>query len=160
VSWITAFAASTATIVSLSALGFNLLSVRTADFQRVLELHTELTTGPVAEARHIVGAALEGRTGPVEIDRPVMEALFTVLWCFERIDVARDTLLGQSRWAPQWISARKALDFSVERHVRMYLDYLGSVRYQGEAIRFGASDADAGIRRLALRLQAVALDSR
>jgi hypothetical protein len=122
----------------------------------VRQLHTDLTTGPVAQARHVVGAAMESpaRTETPELAEHEAEAMFTVLWCFERIDVARDSMLGRWHWMPVWINPRRALDDSVRIHAKIYHDYIHRATINGVPVRNGltAYGDDAGLPRLAKQL--------
>lgn len=146
---VTALSAVGAATVSVSAIVFNLVNIRTADFKRVSELHEALTTGRVAEARHVVGTAFEDKQGPVVLDVSQMEAMFSVLWCFERVDVARSTLIGQSRLIPRWLNSRAALDRSIHRHVKLYVEYLKRGRYRDGELEYTATVGDAGLLHLA-----------
>jgi hypothetical protein len=77
-----------------------------------------------------------------------------VLWCFERIDVARSSLLGRWRYLPNWLKPRQALDDSIRIHAQIYYDYIHRARINGTPIRrtMTANEDDAGLLRLAKRL--------
>lgn len=141
-------------ILALGAGVFTLNNVRRTDFDRARQLHTELTTGPVSEARHQVGTAFEdpARGRNVELSIEELKALYIVLWCFERIDVARDTLLGRWRWLPAPVNPRKMLDASIKRHVRMYLEYLERAHVDGHKLVLRTNPTEAGVLRLAHRI--------
>nr|BFE59340.1 hypothetical protein GCM10020063_038660 [Dactylosporangium thailandense] len=117
------------------------------------QLHAELTTGPVSEARRIVGIAFEDPTrgNRVQLGDAGLQALYIVLWSFERIDVARDTLLGRWRWLA--LNPRRMLDMSIRRHVRMYLGYIERAQTGGQAlVRRTDATTEAGIFRLGKRI--------
>lgn len=140
-------------ILALATTAFTLNTLRRTDFERARQLHADLTTGAVAEARHAVGSALEGtrRAGTVDLDSNEIQALFIVLWCLERIDVARGTLLGRWRHLPGWINPRRALDDSIRLYVEMYIGYIHRARVDGVPVRdtLAATERDPGLLRLA-----------
>ena len=84
-------------MLSAGALGLSIHVARrqrTRDaFELARALHADLTTGAVAEARSVLGGLTRGRNlaGSDEAAR-AMDAYFTLLWCFERIDAGRRTL--------------------------------------------------------------------
>lgn len=121
---------------------------------RVHRLHAELTTGPVAEARHIVGSAFED-TSPG--DHPTLtieelKALFIVLRCLEPIDVQRDALLGRSTWLPAFLNPRAALDASIRFHVRVYLGYMRRATAGPQTLSITVCPEEASLLRLARSL--------
>ncbi|MFJ9362146.1 hypothetical protein [Streptomyces mirabilis] len=70
-------------------------------------LHTDLTTGPPAQARDVLEHFRSGtryhEPGPDGLPpatgtQEVLEAYFTLLWCFERILIGRRSLTGQQAW--------------------------------------------------------------
>ncbi|MEV6932837.1 hypothetical protein AB0M46_51255 [Dactylosporangium sp. NPDC051485] len=143
-------------IVGAATVLFTLNTLRRNDFERARELHGELTSGPVADARHVVGSAFEdpARGKDVSLTKEEIQALFAVLWCFERIDVARSTMLGRWRKGPRWINPRRALDESIRNHVRIYLSYLHRAHINGVPLHstLTAAEDDAGLTRLGKRL--------
>jgi RHS repeat-associated protein len=153
----TLVAASMTLILGLATAAFTLNSIRRTDFERVRQLQADLTTGPVAAARHIVGSAMEDRTraGRVDLDDDQIQALYLVLWCFERIDGARATLLGRWRYLPNWLSPRRSFDDSIRTHVRIYYDYIHRAAVAGTPVRvtLTATEDDPGLLRPARRLQ-------
>jgi hypothetical protein len=151
-----AFGPTVTLILGLATAALTLNTVRRTDFERARQLHAELTTGPVAEARHLVGSAMENRarTSSPDLANDEIQALFIVLWCFERIDAASGTLLGRRRYLPNWLKPRQALDDSIRIHVQIYYDYIHRARVNGTLVRkaMTATEDDAGLLRLAKRL--------
>lgn len=147
-------------ILGLGAGAYTLITHRRADFERARQLHESLTTGPIAEARHAVGSAFEDprRGEKVQLENHEVQAFFAVLWCFERIDVARDTLLGRWSKLPGWINPRRALDRSIRVHVEIYSNYLQRAYVDGKPLVDGltAPEEDAGLRRLRRRISSAA----
>ncbi|MET7427029.1 hypothetical protein [Dactylosporangium sp. NPDC005555] len=141
-------------VLAIGAGLFSLNNVRRTDFERVRQLHADLTTGPVSEARHVVGTAFDdpARGDHVQLTLAELEALYIVLWSFERIDVARDTLLGRWRWLPRAANPRRTLDASVKKHVRMYLGYLDRAYVGQQKLVLRTDSSEAGILRLARRI--------
>lgn len=161
-----ALVTSVTTILAIGAAFLSINAVRRTDFERARNLHQELTTKDVADARDIVGSALENpaRAPQVHLQPHEIKAFFTVLWCFERLDVARGTLLGRfpwiwgsHRWRPlwRWINPRLALDESIRVHVQIYAEYLDKGHIDGQPIRqtLKARATDAGLQRLAKTLE-------
>lgn len=91
----------------------------------------------------------------MDLDDDQIQALYLVLWCFERIDGARETLLGRWRYLPNWLSPRRSLDDSIRTHVRIYYDYIHRAAVAGTPVRvtLTATEDDPGLLRLARRLQ-------
>ncbi|MGC4748791.1 hypothetical protein ACLQ28_24515 [Micromonospora sp. DT201] len=143
--------------VAIATLVLSLVKLRRDDFERARQLHESLTTGEVAEARHVVGSAFEsaGAGDQVHLEQPEqIQAFFIVLWCFERIDVARDTLLGRWSWLPDWINPRRLLDRGIQTHVTIYSNYLRRAHVNGVPLvdRLTGTPKDAGLRRLQDRI--------
>lgn len=137
-------------VLALGAALFTLNNVRRTDFERVRQLHADLTTGPVSDARHIVGTAFEDpvRGRCVRLTDAELRALYVVLWSFER----RGTLLGRWRWLPRQVNPRKMLDASIRRHVRMYLEYLDRAYVGQQKLVLRTDDTEAGVLRLGKHL--------
>ncbi|WP_328471818.1 hypothetical protein OHA21_08210 [Actinoplanes sp. NBC_00393] len=140
-------------ILGLGALFFNINKLRRDDFERVQSLHADLTTGPVAEARHVAGSAFEdkARGHVVELTTEEIKSLFIVLWCFERIDAARSSMVGRWRFIPRLYNPRQALDDSVRNHVRIYNGYVAErlPHDSGAFTALTARDRALGLRHLA-----------
>ncbi|WP_141714195.1 hypothetical protein [Micromonospora inyonensis] len=88
--------------MSLVALGVSLVvqwgQRRREDFELARSLHQDLTSGEVAQARDILGGLVRSdraldATSSVEATR----AYFTLLWCFERIEVGLQISSGRPR---------------------------------------------------------------
>ncbi|MEV1318517.1 hypothetical protein AB0J14_20820 [Micromonospora arborensis] len=147
--------------VAIATVVLSLVKLRRDDFERARQLHESLTTGEVAEARHVVGSAFEGAGvgEQVHLERlEQIQAFFIVLWCFERIDVARDTLLGRWSWLPDWINPRRLLDRGIQTHVTIYSNYLDRTYVNGSPLidRLTGTPEDAGLRRLRERIASAA----
>lgn len=105
-------------LLSAGALGLSIHVARrqrTRDaFELARALHTDLTTGVVAEARSVLGGLTRGRDlrTPEETAR-AMDAYFTLLWCFERINAGRKSL---KTWGSP--AAQRFLLESIDWHVR------------------------------------------
>jgi hypothetical protein len=84
ISWIGAL-----TPVAIAGVaGWYTLGTRRREKQKALaDIHRELTTGEVAEARDIIGAALysPSRRGTLN-DAAMIRAYFHLYWCVERVD--------------------------------------------------------------------------
>ncbi|WP_436532955.1 hypothetical protein [Actinoplanes sp. HUAS TT8] len=143
-------------ILGVATVLFSVNNIRRADFERARQLHADLTGGPVADARHVFGSVMEdpARTSNPELKNEEIKSLFVVLWCFERIDVARRSILGQWRHLPRWLNPRLALDESIRYHVRIYTEYIHRARINGMSVWevLFVTD-DAGLPHLAKSLQ-------
>jgi hypothetical protein len=134
-----------ATIVStLLAAGALAVSIaafrgqrRREDFELARSLHEDLTSGEVAQARNRLGTLVrsEGSLGPDQ-RRQAMTAYFTLLWCFERIDIGRQTLAARP--------SQRALHFlinSIRWHVEEWAEMLPEVRRR---LADGSKEPDDG----------------
>jgi hypothetical protein len=161
---VSAFAVSVTAVLGLGALLFNISKLRRDDFERVQLLHAELTTGQVAEARHVVGSAYEdaSRGIRVELTNEEIKSLFIVLWCFERIDAARSSMVRRWRLLPRLYNPRQALDDSIRNHVRIYYRYVAerTPHDSGVVTACTARDRGLGLRHLAEELGADLDDER
>jgi hypothetical protein len=97
---------------------------RREDFELARSLHEDLTSGEVALARDRLGTLVrsEGSLDPEE-KRQAMTAYFTLLWCFERIDIGRQTLATRPSKRP-----RQFLINSIRWHVEEWAEMLPEVR--------------------------------
>lgn len=105
-------------------------------FELARNLHADLTTGSTAQARdaleHFRNGTRYRQTGPddhplEEGTQEVLEAYFTLLWCFERILVGRRSLTGQQEWnntAP----AVAFLDSLITWHLKRWAERWPAVR--------------------------------
>jgi hypothetical protein len=64
---------------------------RRAKYERVLSETSSLTTGAVAEARHILGTVFE-QDPKARLSTDQIKHLFTVLWAFERLYALYESL--------------------------------------------------------------------
>ncbi|MFI6758841.1 hypothetical protein ACIBF5_06805 [Micromonospora sp. NPDC050417] len=134
-----------ATIVStLLAAGALTVSIaafrgqrRREDFELARSLHEDLTSGEVAQARDRLGNLVRSK-GSLDPDqkRQAMTAYFTLLWCFERIDIGRRTLATSP--------SKRALHFlinSIRWHVEEWEKMLPEVRRR---LADGSKEPDDG----------------
>jgi hypothetical protein len=113
-----------------------------ADFALALRLHTDLTTGEVAQARDILGTIVHTgmRTDQVDLAE-ARAAYFTLMWSLERIEAGRRTI------ARGWFG-RRALRFLnelVDWHVAYWADNRQPVKEALEA-GLGAEIDDEEVR--------------
>jgi hypothetical protein len=115
-------------------------------------LHADLTTGAVAEARNVLGSLRRGgRLTTDEDTARAMNAYFTILWCFERIDAGRLTL---RRWGSA--EARRFLLNAIHWHVVEWNAALPEIRILLE--QQAGHEVDDDESRAALKRVAHALD--
>ncbi|MGC4878374.1 hypothetical protein ACLQ26_19215 [Micromonospora sp. DT43] len=94
---VTELAAVTSVAISLVALGVSLIVQREQrryqDFELARSLHHDVSTGEVAQARHLLGTLVRS-SEPIDgtAKREALQAYFTLLWCFERIYVGHQTM--------------------------------------------------------------------
>lgn len=82
-------AAVASAIVAMFALFLSIDVFVRGDVEAVRALHTDLTTGPVAQARHWLGAAVRGRVSDSE---KAVEHWFALLWAIERARAVHERL--------------------------------------------------------------------
>lgn len=112
-------------IVALGAAGFAALQARIQhrreDFELARALHADLTTGPVAEARDLLGTVtFTGAAPPGHVVDDVRRAYFTLLWSFERIDGGRSSMAERYRRSRTKPDAVDFLDKLIDWHVRFW----------------------------------------
>lgn len=112
-------------IVALGAAGFAAYQARVQhrreDFELALALHADLTTGPVAEARDLLGTVTSTDAAPPGHDvGDVRRAYFTLLWSFERIDGGRSSMAKRHRRSKDKADAVDFLDKLIAWHVRFW----------------------------------------
>lgn len=116
-----------ALIISIMAYG---TQRRQADFALALRLHTDLTTGEVAQARDILGAIVHNgmRTDQVDLAE-ARAAYFTLMWSMERVAAGRLTIdQGWFRRRPL-----RFLDRLVGWHIAYWADHRQQVKEALEA---------------------------
>ncbi|WBC14209.1 hypothetical protein O7600_24360 [Micromonospora sp. WMMA1998] len=97
---------------------------RREGFELARALHAELTTGTVFEARSILGGLQRGKTlATPDAATQAMDAYFTLLWCFERIDAGWQTLAA---WGS--VDAQRFLVNSIRWHVNEWESALPEIR--------------------------------
>jgi hypothetical protein len=129
---------------------------RRAQYDRVLALAEQSSTPPVADDRHLVGSAFEpvSKRPPgeaVRLDEATLEALFNVLWYFERAAALYISL--RPPWWPGRITRVQALLLdSLAASIDTYTVYLALAwaNEAGEVLE--AEEACRGLRRLAAEL--------
>lgn len=120
-SYIGDFGSAAGAIVALGAAAYAALQTRVQhrrdDFELARALHADLTTGPVAEARDLLGTVTFTKTTPPGHNASdVRRAYFTLLWCFERIEVGQRSMANQH---PRKLNpAVDFLDKLIDWHVR------------------------------------------
>jgi hypothetical protein len=122
------------TVLALAAVSIALVAYRSerrrARFESARALHDGLTTGEVAAARAITGYLHYGEFNGDSHDVTAgLNAYFTLLWCFERIEAGRTALLRDSlRGGAKGDEAVQYLDSLVAWHVAEYACGLATAR--------------------------------
>ncbi|MEZ0108467.1 hypothetical protein ABH920_002468 [Catenulispora sp. EB89] len=112
-------------IVALGAAGFTALQARVQhrreDFELARALHTDLTTGLVADARALLGTVtFTDAASPGHDVGDVRRAYFTLLWSFERIEGGRSSMTDRHRRPKDKPDAVDFLDKLINWHVRFW----------------------------------------
>ncbi|MEU0413945.1 hypothetical protein ABZ307_40055 [Streptomyces griseorubiginosus] len=122
------------TVLALAAVAIALAAYRSerrrARFESARALHDGLTTGEVAAARAITGYLHYGEFHGDSHDVTAgLNAYFTLLWCFERIEAGRTALLRDSfRGGAKGDGAVQYLDSLIAWHVAEYACGLATAR--------------------------------
>jgi hypothetical protein len=155
------FGSGLGAIVALGAAAFAAFQARIQhrreDFEVARTLHADLTTGPVAEARDLLGAVVFTQATPAgkSVD-DVLRAHFTLLWSFERIEGGRRSMAARR---PKKIRERTGdnpvvfLDEVIGWHVRFWRKGFDTVREwleQQAGAPVDDEDSRAAFERLAL----------
>ncbi|MER7577706.1 hypothetical protein [Streptomyces sp. NPDC126514] len=158
-----ALAGVSSTVLALVAVAVALVAFRSehqrARFEGARALHHDLTTGEVAAARKIVGSLHYGDFGFTPSPADLSQALtsyFTLLWCFERIEAGRTSLVRGIARGERSDDAVEYLDDLVAWHVAEYACGFAIARRKlSEVSAEEVSDADSasGFGRLLLALQ-------
>jgi hypothetical protein len=98
-------------------------------------LHAELTSGEVAQARDTLGTIVYDRQMMVSGDKASRRAryakartdYFTLLWCFERINAGRDTIIADDHAGKNGVAC-KYLDEIIGWHVLTWIKDLPTVK--------------------------------
>ncbi|MEY9935284.1 hypothetical protein ABH926_009959 [Catenulispora sp. GP43] len=148
-------------LVALAAAGFAArqahIQHRREDFELARALHADLTTGPFAEARDLLGAVVFGKAAPAgkSVD-DVRQAYFTLLWCFERIEGGRRSMADRhpvnNAGGGSSDRAIAFLDDVIGWHVRFWRKDFDTVRdwlKQQTGAKISDEDSSAAFKRLA-----------
>lgn len=102
---------------------------RQAAFELARSLHADLTSGDVARSRDVLGTYRRSGQDPRDEDelQDVLNAYFTLLWCFERVLAGRNALQRRPRWNPD-LPAVQFLDSMMHWHVEEWATSLPEIR--------------------------------